>query len=196
MDEAKMTEQVLKRGIVQGFSAASYTADVLIIEATSYVLSHVPLATNVDGTSVLTGASCVVLFLDAHNPNDAVIIALYGLAPSPTPGRVVFASPILQVSAQSIPSNTTSTFTLSGLPAGALGVIFKAFFTSPTAGASLQIAPHGGTSANYASIGNLYAANAMLYGNGMVPVDSNGALDIKANGGNCTTTLFTYGYVF
>src|SRR5262245_8825497 len=80
-----MTHQIIKRGLLQSFDPSSYTATVLILEATSYSLAGVPIATSVDGTSALAGAPCAVLFFDEQNTDDAVVLAIYGKAPSPSP---------------------------------------------------------------------------------------------------------------
>lgn len=194
----------IKRGIIQAFSPVTYTASVLLFEATSYFLSNVPVANSLDGTSGLVGALCAVLFFDEHNPQDAVIFATFangsnGL-PAPPPGRVVFVTGYQQLNAVSVPTSTPLTATLtggsSGIPAGALGVVYKAFFSSATAGASLALAPHGASNSNaYASIGNLPAASATLHGDGLLPVDANGQVTITASGGTCSVTLYTYGYI-
>lgn len=194
----------IKRGIIQAFFPATYTASVLLLEATSYFLPNVPVTNALDGTSGLAGASCAVLFFNEHNPQDAVVLAVFpndstGL-PTPSPGRVVFVTAFQQLAAVSIPTTTPLTTTLtggtSGIPAGALGVVFKAFFSSPTAGASLTLAPQGASnSSGYASLGNLPTANGTLHGGGLLPVDANGQVTITANGGTCTVTLYTYGYI-
>lgn len=190
----------IKRGIIQTFSPTTYTASVLLFEATSYFLTNVPVANALDGTSGLAGALCAVLFFDEHNPLDAVIIATFangsnGL-PTPPPGRVVFVTGYQQLNAVSIPTSTPLTATLTGgssdIPAGALGVVYKAFFSSATAGASLALAPHGASNPNaYASLGNLPAASATLHGGGLLPVDANGQITITASGGTCSITLYT-----
>src|SRR5579883_1429087 len=110
--------QSIRRGILQSFNNSTYTATVLIIEATSYVLSNVPIATSVDGTSAIAGAQCAVLFFDESNHSDAVIIAIYGTAPTHAPGRVVFITPVQEINASVINAGNTSTFTLSSPPAG------------------------------------------------------------------------------
>jgi len=193
-----MTEQIIKRGILQSFSNSAYTATVLILEATSYVLNNVPIATSVDGTSALTGASCAVLFLDEQNPTDAVIIAVYGSAPGSAPGRMTFVTPYQQINGATINSGNTNTYTLTGvggIPAGALGVFCRAFFNSPSVGAWLGIAPHGGAPGSYFVLGNEMVANQSVNGNAVLPLDANGQIDIQANSGNCTLTLWTYGYI-
>ena len=66
---------------------------------------------------------------------------------------------------------------------------------SATTGTFIQLAPHGGDITVHAAIGNLALANGYLDGTGIVQVDASGNIDIRANGGNCTVTLYTYGYV-
>ncbi len=194
----------IKRGIMQAFSPTTYTASVLLFEATSYFLTGVPVMNALDSTSGLVGALCAVLFFDEHNPQDAVVIAVFpngsnGL-PTPPPGRVVFVNAFQQINAASIPTSTPLTVTLtggpSGVPTGALGVVYKAFFSSVSAGTNITLVPHGASNSSaYASIGNLPTANATLHGGGLLPVDANGQVTITANGDTCNVTLYTYGYV-
>ncbi len=189
------TQQAIRRGILQGFDTSTYTATVLIIEATNYVLSSVPIANSVDGTSAISGAACAVLFFDESNYTDAVIIAVYGIAPTPPPGRVTFIAPILEINAVTINNGVTSTFTLTGIPTGALGVLFKAFFTTATAPAHIDLAAHGGNLSQTVSVGDVTNTTSTLNGGGILPIDSAGKIDIRANGGNCTVTLYCYGYI-
>lgn len=196
------TRETIKRGILTAFNPSTYTANVLIMEATSAYLQDVPVACHLDGTSAQLNALCAVLFFDEQNYTDAVVLAVYpngsqGI-PSPAPGRIVFVSGYQQISGAIINSGTTSTFTIGGngnIPFGALGIIFSANFTSPSAGSYIQIGPHGASLANYQALGNLPAASSFLNTNGIVQLDSNGKIDIKANGGNCTISLYTQGYV-
>lgn len=197
--------QSIKRGILTGFDKNSYTASVLLLEATSCALSNVPIATHIDGTSAQIGDLCALLFFSDSNYSDAVILAIYpngasGI-PSPAPGRITFVTGYQQLTASSINSGVTSTFTLtggsSGIPAGALGVLCKAYFSSPTAGAFLHLAPHGASDiTTYMTLGNIQVASSFVYGGGLLAVDAQGKIDIKANVGNCTVWLTTYGYVF
>ncbi len=190
----------IKRGLLQSFDPSTYTASVLLFEATSFALAGVPVANHIDGTSAPAGALCAVLFFDEHNPQDAVIIATFATTPTPPPGRVTLVTGYQQIHNVTLAAGATQTFSLtgvsSGIPSGALGVLYKAFFTSPTVGAYIGLAPHGASdSTAYASIGNLAIANGYLDGMGIVQVDPTGALDIKANAGACTVTLYTYGYI-
>lgn len=135
--------QVIKRGILQAFNSGNYTASLLLLEATSSFLTGVPVSNAADGTSALPGALCAVLFFDEHNPQDAVVIAVFPNGtqgvPSPAPGRVTFVPSYLQVNTASIAAGVTNTYTLiggsSGIPTGVLGVLYKAYFTSATVGA-------------------------------------------------------------
>jgi hypothetical protein len=200
-----MPNQIVKRGILISFNPATYTANVLILEATSAFLQGVPVACHLDGTSAQVNSLCAVLFFDEQNYTDAVVLAVYPNAtqgvPVPAPGRVVFVSGYQQFQNQSINAGAVSTFTLtgggSGIPVGALGVLYKVYFTSATVGAYIQLAPHAAADITaYASIGNLAIANGFLNGMGLVQLDANARIDIKANTGNCTVTLYTHGYVF
>jgi hypothetical protein len=194
----------IKRGIVQAFFPATYTASVLLLEATSYFLAGVPVANAVDSTSGLVGSLCAVLFFDEHNPQDAVVFAIFpngssGL-PTPPPGRVVFVAGYQQLNALNVapgsPLTATLTSVASGIPDEALGVVYQVSFTSATAGSSLALAPHGASNPNaYASLGNLSAAHATLSGGGLLPLDSNGQITVQASGGTCSVTLYTYGYI-
>ncbi len=162
-----------------------------------------PVSNAIDGSSGLLGALCAVLFFDEQNPQDAVVIATFanggsGL-PAPPPGRVTFVPGFQQIHNSVISAGSSATFTLAGsggIPSGALGVLFRAGFTSATSGASLNLAPHGASDITlYMAIGNIPAASATLYGGGLLALDAGGRIDIKANGGSCTVNLYTCGYV-
>jgi hypothetical protein len=147
---------------------------------------------------------CAVLFFDEHNPQDAVVLALFASNtpgfPTPAPGRLTFVTGYRQVNADVIAAGNINTYTLtggsSGIPSGATGVLYKAYFTSASVGAFIQLVPHSADVSSYASIGNLAVASTFLNGMGMLQVDSAGKIDIKANVGACTVTLYTHGYVF
>lgn len=194
----------IKRGILQNFDPATYTASVLLFEATSCALSGIPVSNTIDGTSALPGDLCAILFFDEQNPQDAVVLATFanGSAgiPAPTPGRLSFVPGYQQFNAVTIALNSTQAFTLiggtSGIPPKALGVAYKAFMTSATVGAYIQLAPHAAIDITaYAAIGNIMVANSYLDGTGLLALDATGKIDIKANGGDCIVTLYTYGYV-
>lgn len=191
--------QMIKRGIIQSFNASTYTVSVLLLEATSTALVGVPVSNTVDSTSCLAGALCAVLFFDEHNPADAVVIAVFAngssALPSPPPGRVTISSPVQQVSGVTINAGATQTFTLSGIPAATLAVLCKAYFSTTAPPAHIDLAAHGGNLGETLTIGDNQSTTGYLNGGGILPVDSQGRVDIRANGGACTVWLFTYGYV-
>ena len=191
---------MIKRGILQSFDPTTYTASVLFFEATSFALTGVAMANHIDGTSAIVGALCAVLFFDEHNPQDAVILATFASTPTPPPGRVTFTTGYQQLYDVVISAGSIQTFSLVGgssnIPSGVLGVLYKAFFTSASTGAYIQLAPHGASDITaYASVGNITTANSYLDGMGVLAVDMSGNIDIKANAGSCTVTLYTYGYI-
>jgi hypothetical protein len=190
----------IKRGILQAFQASTYTASVLLLEATSTYLQGVPVNNALDAASAIAGANCAVLFFDENNPLDAVVLAVYPNGTQGVPaqaGSVTFVTGYQQINGVTVPSGTTQSFTLtggsSGVPVGALGVIYKVYFSSSSAGAYIQLAPHGGTISIYDSLGNIISQT--INGMGVLQVDGNGMIDIKANGGDCTVTLYTHGYI-
>jgi hypothetical protein len=194
--------QSIKRGILQAFYPATYTADCLLLEATSNFLSGVPISTSVDAATAIAGAYCAVLFFDEHNPADAVIIAVYpngsqGVPVAVANGLITFVTPAAGNSNFVVNAGASTTITLygSGIPATAKAVLVQVVYSSTAANARLYLAPHGGNISDYLIIGNAYAAGENIYGVGILPVDSNGQVDVFASGGNCTITVITYGYV-
>ncbi len=193
------TGGVVRRGVLTSFDPSTYTASVLLLEATNTYLQNVPIAYHMDGTSALVNNFCAVLFFDEQNYTDALIIAIYPGAgvgsPTYLPGRVTFMPLWNFANAVTINNGNTSTFTVTGshnIPSAALGVVIGGYFTSATAGSYVQVGAHGGTAVM--TLGNLYAASGFINGNGVVPVDSNGKIDIKANVGDCIVTFNIYGY--
>src|SRR5579885_1332429 len=175
--------QVIRRGILTSFNPGTYTANVLLVEATSAFLQGIPVACHLDGTSAQINAMCAILFFDEQNPTDAVVLAIYpngaqGI-PTPAPGRIVITSPNHLVSGLSISSGVTSSVTVGGhggIPFGAYAVLLSAYFTSPSANAYVQFAPHGGSIGSYFTLGNLYAAGSFMNGSAILPLDSSGTM--------------------
>lgn len=153
-----------------------------------------------DGTSALTNNFCAVLFFDEQNYTDALIIAIYPGAgvgsPTYLPGRVTFVPQFNLISSVTITSGNTNTYTVTvsnHVPANALGVIIGGFFTSASTATYVQLGAHG--SGSTMTLGNLYTANGFVNGNGLIPVDSSGRVDLKANAGDCVVTVNVYGYI-
>ncbi|RAQ95642.1 hypothetical protein [Thermogemmatispora tikiterensis] len=193
----------IRRGIIQAFNPGTYQASVLLFEATSQMLQGVPVANSLDGSSGLIGALCAVLFFDEHNPQDAVVIATYanGLSglPTPPPGRLTLVSGVQQINNVAISNGAIATFTLvggsSGIPLGALAILARISFSASSQPAHLDIAPHGGNLAQTVTCGDLLSTTARWQGQAILPLDSNGQIDIRAIGATCTVTLTTCGYI-
>lgn len=192
----------VKRGIITSFNNTDYTADVLLLEATNTYLQNVPIAFHADGTSTQNGNLCAILFFDEQNYTDAVILAVFPNinqgAPTYPPGRVTFVPAYTFVNAVTINAGVTNTYTLSGshnIPTNVLGALVQAYFTSAGAGEYVVFASHGGTNNGF-TLGNLYTAAGFVNGCGIIQLSSDGKIDITANGGNCTITGTTYGYIF
>ncbi len=195
----------IKRGLLQSFDPSTYTASVLLLEATSAYLSGVPISTAVNANDAIAGAFCAVLFFDSQNYTDAVIVACYpngtsGLpTPPPAASSVKFVAAYEQVAAALINNGVTQTFTLTGaggIPSGVSGVIYSASVYSPTVGAYIELYPHAASNPGYyQAVGSVQVAGQTVYGNGLLQVDNSGKIDITAVVGNCTVFLFTQGYV-
>lgn len=98
--------------------------------------------------------------------------------------------------------NSGSTTTLSctggstGVPSGASAVMLGiGLFSDTSGGGYVTLAPHGGTQGDYWGLAGPNA-NQYTLGFGICPVDSNGQIDVKANGQNCVLqTWYIIGYV-
>ena len=66
----------LVRGIVRGFTAGSYTASVQLVGSRSAYLDGVPVSRAIPSGEMVAGRECVVLFFEATDPNDAMVIGV------------------------------------------------------------------------------------------------------------------------
>lgn len=66
------------RGIVRGFDAVNYRADVQLVGSVATYLPSIAVAKHIAAAEVIDGAECAVLFFDEANPSEAVVIATYG----------------------------------------------------------------------------------------------------------------------
>ena len=69
--------EILKAAI-RSFDAKTYTATVQVTGSIATWLDGVPVARNIAAAEVTPGRHCAVLFFDAANPSDAVVLAVYG----------------------------------------------------------------------------------------------------------------------
>lgn len=67
----------IRKGMVKGFDAGSYTATVQVMGSLSVWLEGVPVARNISSADMVTGRTCAVLFFDPSNPKDGVVVAVW-----------------------------------------------------------------------------------------------------------------------
>jgi len=197
---AQQSGGLIRRGILTSFDPTTYTCSVLLLEATNTYLQRVPIAYHMDGTSALVNNFCAVLFFDEQNYTDALIVAIYPGAgvgsPVYLPGRATFIPLWTFINSVTITNGNTGMYTVTGVnhvPVTGLGVFVGGYFTSASTATFVQFGAHGSGPAM--TLGNLYTANGFVNGNGLIPVDSSGRVDIKAVNGDCIVTASIYGYV-
>jgi hypothetical protein len=67
----------IKRGILRAFDSTSYKATVELAGSIATYLSGLSVARNIAAVEMLNGRNVAVLFFEASNPNDAVVIAVW-----------------------------------------------------------------------------------------------------------------------
>jgi hypothetical protein len=72
----------IRRATVKSYDGGTHKASVQIGGSLGVWLDAVPVATDVPAADVVAGRSCSVLFLDEHNPADAVVLEVHGALPS------------------------------------------------------------------------------------------------------------------
>lgn len=81
-----MDALAIKRGVIQAFQPANWTATVQVLPSQGNYLTGVQVAKHLLAAEVVPGDQCAVLFFDELNPADAIIIAVYSVPPAmPTP---------------------------------------------------------------------------------------------------------------
>ena len=66
------------KATIRSFNADAYTATVQISGSLATWLDGVPVARNIAATDLTAGRACALVFFDASNPADAVVLAVYG----------------------------------------------------------------------------------------------------------------------
>lgn len=78
-----MESAVIKRGIIQAFSPANWTATVQVLPSQGNYLG-VQVAKHLLAAEIAVGDECAILFFNELNPADALVIAVYSV-PSAAP---------------------------------------------------------------------------------------------------------------
>jgi len=83
--ELAMESAVIRRGIIQAFNPANWTATVQVLPSQGNYLVGVPVAKHLLAAEIALGDECAILFFNELNPADAMVIAVYSV-PSAAPG--------------------------------------------------------------------------------------------------------------
>lgn len=67
----------VKRGVVKSFDSGTYKAIVQVAGSLSVWLEGVAVARNIAPTEMTVGRNCAMVFFDAGNAADAVLVAVY-----------------------------------------------------------------------------------------------------------------------
>jgi len=67
----------LSKAVLKSFNAGSYTATIQIAGSHKVYLEEVTVARNLPVTEMIAGRKVAVVFFDAYNAKEAVIIAVY-----------------------------------------------------------------------------------------------------------------------
>jgi hypothetical protein len=77
-----MDALAIKRGVIQSFNPANWTATVQVLPSQGNYLTSVQVAKHLLAAEIVPGDQCAVLFFDELNPADAIIIAVYSVPPA------------------------------------------------------------------------------------------------------------------
>jgi len=69
---------MIRKGILKSFNSGTYKASVQIVGSLSVWLDNVVVSETLAAADMVIGRSVAVLFLDPSNPDDAVVIGLWG----------------------------------------------------------------------------------------------------------------------
>jgi hypothetical protein len=67
----------IRRGVLRGFDAGSYTATVQVAGSIATWLTGVAVARNIDSAEMVEGRSVALLQFDESNPDDMVVGAVW-----------------------------------------------------------------------------------------------------------------------
>jgi len=68
---------MMKKGILKSFDSNTYLATVQIAGSLSVWLENIPTSRAIPASEMVTGRNVAVLFHDAGNPSDCVVIAVW-----------------------------------------------------------------------------------------------------------------------
>jgi hypothetical protein len=68
---------MFRQATLNSFDSGSYTATVQLQGSLPHWLQNIPVARNIPSAEMIAGRTVALLFFDPHNPEDAVIIAVW-----------------------------------------------------------------------------------------------------------------------
>jgi hypothetical protein len=71
------TEMSLSKAILKGFDTGNYKATVQLAGSHEVYLEEVTVARNLPAAEMVTGRKVAVVFFDAYNAKEAVVVAVY-----------------------------------------------------------------------------------------------------------------------
>ncbi len=67
----------LRKGVLKSFNSGDYTATVQLASSYRVYLEGITVARNIPTAEMTVGRKVAVVFLDAHNAKEAVVVAVY-----------------------------------------------------------------------------------------------------------------------
>ncbi len=67
----------LRKAILRGFNSGTYTATIQLAGSHKVYLEDVAVARNIPAVEMALGRKVAVVFFDAHNAKEAVILGVY-----------------------------------------------------------------------------------------------------------------------
>ena len=67
-----------RRGVLKSFNSGSYKATVQVAGSLSVWLENVPVSRGIPSGEMVAGRSVAVLFFDPANPEDTVVVGVWG----------------------------------------------------------------------------------------------------------------------
>ena len=68
---------MIKKGVLRSFNSDTYLATVQIAGSLSVWLENIPTSRAIPASEMISGRNVAVLFHDAGNPSDCVVIAVW-----------------------------------------------------------------------------------------------------------------------
>lgn len=150
-------------GQIVSYDPATNTANVLLLGSLTRIVGPVPVTACAPRDLTLAGASCLVVLLDAHNPRDGVVVAVWPASGGPSGSRLTQAG----VAVIAVTASTSGTAAVT--------------FPTPYAAAPVVVATSSDP-AWTASAGAITASGATLTIRAATPLTASVPVQWMANG--------------